>query len=668
MISGWRHWSNLKSEISNLQSATWEMTQGAMCALCESLYIPSLKGRDMTTSKEHLETLFSLAIVWVLLICPAVWAVTFAGGSGEPNDPYQIATAKQLIAIGSDPNLQSNHYILINDIDLAGVIWTEPVIAQFSGSFDGNDLAIRNLTARGARSQGLFGYILSGAQVKNLAIVDADIIGTGDVAAMAINNAGTVMNCYSTGTVISIGSNAGGLVSNNLGIVVGSYSEAEVLGGPAVGGLIGYNGGIVSDCYSTGPILGDMSTGGLAGRNHGSISSSYSTSPVTGVSDAGGLAGYNDNAISSCYSTGNVSGGGSVGGLVGYNWGSISSCYSVSSTSGSGTYVGGLVGDITFSSSVVTDCYFLVSTDGGGPDNEIGAPLTSNQMKQQASFIGFDFWATTVDGTRDLWFMPEDAYPALGWQTQITGLQAVPDVTGFAPDEAQTMLTQAGFVVGDTTSDFCRAIPAGHVIHADPHVLAPAGATIGLVVSSGQTYDWASNPGDGTALNPYQIQTAGQLESLGDHPELWEKSFALTADMDMAGRTYSAALIAPNVNDTTISFQGTPFTGTFDGQTHTVKTLTISASGDYLGLFGLVDRQAQISSLNLTDAIVIGHDDFVGVLAGYNDGILVDCSAQGVIMAGCGSPSNGLVGSNRGDLIDCSADVAVVTRPCSVRR
>ena len=58
----------------------------------------------------------------------------FAGGTGEPNDPYQIATAEQLISIGSDPNLLDKHFILLNDIDLdpnlpGGRVFTQAVIA-----------------------------------------------------------------------------------------------------------------------------------------------------------------------------------------------------------------------------------------------------------------------------------------------------------------------------------------------------------------------------------------------------------------------------------------------------------------------------------------------------------------------------------------------------------
>ena len=53
-----------------------------------------------------------------LIIASACFAYDFAGGTGEPNDPYQIETAAQLLQLGSDPNLLDKCYILNNDIDL----------------------------------------------------------------------------------------------------------------------------------------------------------------------------------------------------------------------------------------------------------------------------------------------------------------------------------------------------------------------------------------------------------------------------------------------------------------------------------------------------------------------------------------------------------------------
>nr|MBP7052946.1 hypothetical protein [Phycisphaerae bacterium] len=42
----------------------------------------------------------------------------YAGGVGEPNDPYQIATAADLIALGETPADYDKHFVLTADIDL----------------------------------------------------------------------------------------------------------------------------------------------------------------------------------------------------------------------------------------------------------------------------------------------------------------------------------------------------------------------------------------------------------------------------------------------------------------------------------------------------------------------------------------------------------------------
>ena len=60
-------------------------------------------------------------IVCGMVICgcaDALFGVEFAGGTGEPNDPYQIATAEQLIGFGADGDLLDKHFVLIADIDL----------------------------------------------------------------------------------------------------------------------------------------------------------------------------------------------------------------------------------------------------------------------------------------------------------------------------------------------------------------------------------------------------------------------------------------------------------------------------------------------------------------------------------------------------------------------
>jgi hypothetical protein len=645
----------------------------------------------MTTSRAASGTGLLFAFISAIVSCTAAWGVEFAGGTGEPNDPYQIATAEQLAAISSDPHLIRKHYVLTASIDLSGVTRPEPVIWLFSGTFDGNGHTIQNLRIEGQGGQALFDLISRDGEVRNLGVVNAHVTGTSRPAVLASDNMGRVVNCYSTGMVLGTSHAAGGLVGSNWGTVANSYSTATVEGLTFVGGLVGENAGTVSFCHSTGDVTGDKWVGGLVGENMGEITSSYSVATVTGTgwwigglvgsndgritasyADAtvtgeyqfvGGLAGENGGMVSSCYSVGSVTGEDKVGGLVGDNAGKITTSYSVATVTGYGRNDGGLVGMNSAGApklNPVKDCYFLDPVDGGGADNKIGTPLLSVEMKQQASFVGWDFWGTDTDGESDVWFMPANAYPVLAWQTELTALRAIPNVLGLSLDDARAALAAAGFVAGDISYDFHQTIPSDYVIHSDPYSVAAAGARIGLVLSSGGAYDWTQNPGDGTAGNPYQVQTAGQFESLTGHPELWNECFVLSADLDLIGRVYSAALIAPDVDNGQSDFQGTPFSGTFDGQGHTIRNLTISADNrhDYVGLFGMIAQAGRIESLHLVDANVkggSGSNSYVGVLAGYNAGTIVGCSASGVIHLGRG---DGLVGFNSGSLIDCQVDIA----------
>jgi hypothetical protein len=131
---------------------------------------------------------------------------------------------------------------------------------------------------------------------------------------------------------------------------------------------------------------------------------------------------------------------------------------------------------------------------------------------------------------------------------------------------------------------------------------------VDLIASSGGTGNWADNPGDGTVENPYQIATAGQLDVLGADPTLWDKHFVLTADLDLVGRTYTTAVVAPDSNNATEGFQGTPFSGTFDGRGHAIRNLTIAPilqiQYEYVGLFGMVAQSGRIRDLNVLDADV----------------------------------------------------------------
>ena len=109
----------------------------------------------------------------------------YDGGSGEPNDPYQIATAENMILLGESTEDYDKHFILTADIDLdpnlpEGQVFDHAVIPKFSGTFDGSGFIISNLTIAGDSDLGLFGKIKEGAQINHLNIVDASVVGSGE--------------------------------------------------------------------------------------------------------------------------------------------------------------------------------------------------------------------------------------------------------------------------------------------------------------------------------------------------------------------------------------------------------------------------------------------------------------------------------------------------------
>jgi hypothetical protein len=217
----------------------------------------------------------------LLTIVPSATA-KYSGGSGTPQDPYQIATAADLIALGQTPADYGKHFVLTADIDLdpnlpGRKVFGKAVIApdtdwraSFGGVFDGNGHTISHLTIAGEGGLALFGALDEGAMIANLGLEAVDVNGTGP--------------------------GVGGLVGMNCGRIAASYSTGSVNGAGAVGGLVGanYYRSSIANRHSSALVSGCCSSvGGLVGANHGPITNSYSSGLVSGAGYVGGLVGWN---------------------------------------------------------------------------------------------------------------------------------------------------------------------------------------------------------------------------------------------------------------------------------------------------------------------------------------------------------------------------------------
>jgi hypothetical protein len=319
----------------------------------------------------------SLLVTICLLSIPAY--VKYSGGTGTPNDPYQIATAEDLMLLGESPEDYNKHFILTADIDLdpnlpGRKVFDKAVIAPtpsfmggtpFTGVFDGNDHTISRLRIRGMEYMGLFGHLSSGAIISNLGLEEVDI--QRNVEADGISH------------------EVGGLVGcNEKGIISNSYITGIVDGKFTVGGLVGYNNGRIINCYSTCMVSGEFEIGGLVGHNNDSIINSYSTGTVSGGTYIGGLVGNNKDCIINSYSIGRVDGEDNVGGLTGSNEGKIISSFWDIETSGQTS-----------------------GTDGEG--------LNTIQMHDINTYLNarWDFVDEFINGTCGYWQISPGEYPKL---------------------------------------------------------------------------------------------------------------------------------------------------------------------------------------------------------------------------------------------------------------
>jgi hypothetical protein len=393
----------------------------------------------------------AVLVIWILGCSLNASGQWFAGGTGTPGDPYQVATAQQLRFVGYDPNQPHQCFVLVNDIDLdpnlpGGQVFHWAVVllpngtTTFEGVLDGGGHRIANMTIEtlggsggggGGRGPanvtvaapgagwnylGLFPRIGPGGRVRNLGLVNARIkagASDGRVGALAGENQGTISDCFATG-VITGGMGVGGLVGVNRGTLIHCRANCAVTASTSAGGLVGADYGTILYCGAEGAVTGTGFgvIGGLAGESTGGeIMMSRASGAVTGARNIGGLIGAVDgSAILRCYATGAVQGETWVGGLVGsapFPSGDIAWCYAggpVRSTTGD--EVGGLVG---LKSTGVRFCYFLDPREGGGPDNGFGTPLTDAQMRRQTSFADWDF--------ENVWRLCEGQdYPRLWWE------------------------------------------------------------------------------------------------------------------------------------------------------------------------------------------------------------------------------------------------------------
>lgn len=367
-----------------------------------------------------------------------------AGLNLSPAGDYVLGEAKITLS-GADPRLsiKGEDYIVIHDVhelqnmqdNLSGryalgtdidasetVSWNDgegfdpvggssSVSQYFNGTFTGLGHVISGLTINRPDESGigLFGYTMDGILIRDVHLKDVDINGLHRVGGLVgdlggniedLDNSTSMIYHVSTSGRVKGWADVGGVIGRSFGKVYYASSDTDVVLRNAYGGgLIGTNYNFIAFSSSSGTIYGNV-IGGFVGENIGVIENCYTNSFVN-------MKDYYDN------SSGGFVGTASQGSRI-YN------SYSQSVING---YGGGFIGSFNVGSSSidkehkeVVNCYW--DKDAAWPDDEnaflhgaVGnvwpegadwkeelelTALTSEQMKSQASFQGWDFervWA-----------------------------------------------------------------------------------------------------------------------------------------------------------------------------------------------------------------------------------------------------------------------------------
>ena len=518
----------------------------------------------------------------------------------------------------------------------------------------------------------------------------------------------TVQNCYNGGTV------TGGMSSD-------------------VGGVAGYlYKGTVDLCYNTGAIFDGQSgdVGGVDGEHSQStVRRSLNTGTVHGDAEAsiGGIVGRNTGTTQDCLNTGKVEDNGStsytlLGGVVGQNATIIQTCLNIGRVSGNPqAVVGGVLGDnMNTDEATVTECTYLDSAASSAvgadkaPVPAVVNPTSVDSFTDQGALPQLDFTETwfmsdympLLKGFQYLLYDPnggegwmalapsfdgvftaEDGmftrthYDFTGWDTQADG-----EGTDYAADDEIT-------VTGDTLTVYAQWAKTLYTIsfRNGDTLLASVSLTCeerpvytGEAPVKAETederYDWigwtdshgaffgkdedlpivtGSENYSARYRTVYKIDTEAELAAFaarvnGGETDAWA---ILTGDIVMTGTNWTP------IGDFL------RYTGTFDGQGHTITGMsnegldTVQQYGGMYtgGVVGYLAGDGTVENCRYSGTISGGENAYVGGIVGYQNGIgtVENCSSSATVTGGEYAKVGGIVGFSKGTVQNCSSSSAI---------
>ena len=382
---------------------------------------------------------------------------------------------------------------------------------------------------------------------------------------------------------------------------------ANISGKSFVGAIAGV-GANISDCYSIeNTICARRQVGGVCGSLIGNISGCYNSSSVSGISTAGGIMGtasYEGNVgngvVQYCYNIGAVTVSQQdsyVGGITGAsaNRYDISNCLNCGKITGNGKNVGGIAGSTDSNDmNFIGNCYYNSDLNnagvGEGASDKV-IPLTTSQLCGA---------------------LPE------GLNSTIWNEGSVDTNTAVATGTGSRFGTAKGTYINLTK-----------VADIKETKTAPV-----------PVYNYVTTNGDDWDIYTL-ITTAEEFAAIGqDRDETkWSANYVLGNDIDVSGVQLSS-----------IGDPGTPYTGKFSGDGHTISHVDMTKENDVYssGLFAQIGyTQNQLSEsgkvmLLAANGVIASNTEAGGICGSLFVGEIYGCSFTGTVK---GAEAGGISGN-----------------------
>ena len=499
----------------------------------------------------------------------------------------------------------------VSTLDMSAHYWTPigPITNGFAGTFDGKGVTIKGLyvgtevyTGPDIRLFGLFGFVGATGTVKNLNIIESEILGgKGYTASVVAYNLGTIINCH---------------------------NSATVTGAANIGGIVGYNNNNpVENCHNSGTVTGISDVGGIAGTNLGTIKNSYNTATVTGTgSGVGGIAGTIRGGyatIEKCYNSGIITGAECVGGIVGSNafadinavlpggsgtitgrFALIEKCYNTGAIVGT-DYVGGIAGISKGASTWIEMCYnvgTVMGTSNTGPifGKNDGVGSTNYWL----NYIGFSdifpggLSLTQMVGSTALNKGNMDGFTTADWTPKAneSRVRYFPQLNVFVAqggDIAKDSLISVAFVPATVETPNIASSDNTSVVNG-------IGGSFTVTATGGSTIVFSlANAPTGVSINPTNgVMTIGAATEVGTY------TFTITASngvSPVATQSFTLKVAAPYV-------PGDPLITSSDSTSvvnGTGGSFTVTATGDATIVFSLTGAPTGVSINSSTGVMTI---------------------------------------------------------------